>query len=73
MQYEALGDYQAGLTEELVGSGRYPNAREVFREGLRLVERQENEHVLLLQALRAAFNLGIAEIEKGRFEEFSTA
>lgn len=39
MQYEALVDYQAGLTEELVVSGRYPNAREVFREGLRLVER----------------------------------
>src|ERR1017187_3744597 len=34
-------DYQAGLLERLVSSGRYQNASEVLREGLRLAEDQE--------------------------------
>lgn len=68
-----LTDHQAGLIEELVGSGRYQNASEVLREGLRLVEQQENENALRLHALRAAIDLGIADLDEGRFEEFSTA
>jgi antitoxin ParD1/3/4 len=38
-----LTDYQAELVERLVSSGRYQNASEVLREGLRLVEDQETE------------------------------
>jgi Arc/MetJ-type ribon-helix-helix transcriptional regulator len=33
-----LTDYQADLVERLVASGRYQNASEVLREGLRLIE-----------------------------------
>ena len=36
-----LTDYQAEFVERLVSSGRYQNASEVLREGLRLVEDQE--------------------------------
>ena len=36
-----LTDYEAGLVERLVSSGRYQNASEVLREGLRLAEDQE--------------------------------
>jgi antitoxin ParD1/3/4 len=38
-----LTDYQAELVERLVASGRYQNASEVLREGLRLVESRETE------------------------------
>ena len=35
-----LTDHQASLVEHLVESGRYQNASEVLREGLRLVEQR---------------------------------
>jgi antitoxin ParD1/3/4 len=38
-----LTDYQAELVERPVSSGRYQNASEVLREGLRLVEDPETE------------------------------
>jgi antitoxin ParD1/3/4 len=52
-----LTEYQAELVERLVSSGRYQNASEVLREGLRLVESQEAEGKARIKALRdAAFN-----------------
>jgi antitoxin ParD1/3/4 len=53
----------------LVRSGRYQNASEVLREGLRLVERREAEHAARLAELRAAANLGWADIAAGRYTD----
>lgn len=64
-------DHQAEMIEKLVRSGRYQNASEVLREGLRLIERQEAEDKAKLAALREAARLGIADIEAGRYETFS--
>ncbi len=61
------------LVRSLVRSGRYQNASEVFREGLRLIERREAEYVARLDALRAAVSEGITALEKGTFTEFSDA
>jgi antitoxin ParD1/3/4 len=47
-----LTEYQAELVERLVSSGRYQNASEVLREGLRLVENQEAEGKARIKALR---------------------
>ena len=49
-----LSDHLASLVVRLVESGRYQNASEVMREGLRLVERQEMEHEIYLKAMREA-------------------
>lgn len=65
-----LTDHQAALVEKLVSSGRYQNASEVLREGLRLVEQREAEDTYRLQALRSAVKLGIDDIEAGRFHSF---
>jgi antitoxin ParD1/3/4 len=53
------------LTEELdrfvlskVESGRYENASEVVRSGLRALEREEQEYEAKLAALRAAIDEG---------------
>jgi antitoxin ParD1/3/4 len=43
---------QENLIEALVQSGRYQNASEVLREGLRLVESREIEEARKLEALR---------------------
>lgn len=65
-----LTDHQADLVEGLVSSGRYQNASEVLREGIRLVERQEAEDKARLEALREAARIGIADIEAGHFKVF---
>lgn len=67
-----LTDHQALLVEQLVTSGRYQNASEVLREGLRLVERREEEDALRLSALRSATEVGVADIEAGRLSSFES-
>lgn len=67
-----LTEHQASLVEQLVTSGRYQNASEVLREGLRLVEQREAEDAHRLEALRTAVQVGIADIESGRFKSFET-
>jgi antitoxin ParD1/3/4 len=65
-----LTDHQAFFVEQLVNSGRYQNASEVLREGLRLVERRESEDEMRLAALRNAAKVGIADFEAGNFQSF---
>ena len=67
-----LTDHQAHFVEQLVTSGRYQNASEVLREGLRLVERRESEDDMRLATLRDAAKLGIADIETGNFRRFES-
>ena len=67
-----LTDHQASFLEKLVSSGRYQNASEVLREGLRLVEQREQEDALRLDALRSAVQTGIADIEAGRLNAFES-
>ena len=68
-----LTDHQASLVERLVDSGRYQNASEVLREGLRIAEQRKSKDVRRLDALRSAVNAGIADIEAGRFKTFDSA
>jgi antitoxin ParD1/3/4 len=68
-----LTDHQAVLIERLVSSGRYQNASEVLRDGIRLLERREAEAEARLQALRQAVRIGIADMEAGRFTVFDSS
>ena len=53
-----LSEHQQELVETLVQSGRYQNASEVLREGLRLLEQREAMEVAWLKALQAAAAVG---------------
>lgn len=68
-----LTEYQTQLVEKLVASGRYQNASEVLREGLRLVEAREAQEKARLKALREAARIGRADIDAGRFRQFESA
>ena len=41
-----LTHHQTAVVEQLVSSGRYQNASEVLRDGLRLIEQREQAHRL---------------------------
>ena len=66
-----LTDQQADMIERLVHSGRYQNASEVLRDGLRLVQQREAEDAARLLALRRAADVGAADIAAGRFTSFA--
>ena len=61
------------IIEALVASGRYQNASEVLRDGLRLVEEREAREAAKLEALREAVRRGHADFEEGRYKEFDSA
>ncbi|TQV62326.1 MAG: type II toxin-antitoxin system ParD family antitoxin [Halothiobacillaceae bacterium] len=65
-----LTDPQAEFVEQMVASGRYQNASEVLRDGLRLMQQREREQDARLQALREAVTMGIEDIEAGRYAAF---
>lgn len=67
-----LTDHQAHFVEKLVSTGRYQNASEVLREGLRLIEDREAQDSARLHALREAARVGIADIDAGRFRSFGS-
>ena len=65
-----LTKHQEELIETLVGSGRYQNASEVLREGLRLVEQREAEDAAKLAVLRKAVRSGFRALDRGEYKEF---
>lgn len=64
-----LSEHQHNFVETLVQSGRYQNASEVLREGLRLIEQRERFEAAKLNALKEAANKGWADIDAGRFTD----
>jgi len=62
----SLTEHFAEFVERNVETGRFQNASEVVREGLRLLEQQQREDELKLEALRQAIAQAQAEVAEGR-------
>ena len=62
-----LTETQSDLVDRLVASGRYQNASEALRAGLRLLEREEAE----MTDLRARLTAGLDEARRGDLAEGS--
>lgn len=56
----ALGTYFENFIQSTIAQGRYNNASEVVRAGLRLLEEQENRVVALKSAIDEGMSSGIA-------------
>jgi antitoxin ParD1/3/4 len=67
-----LTEHQEKVIEALVDSGRYQNASDVVREGLRLVEQRAAEDAAKLGALREAADVGFGAMDRGEFKEFDS-
>ena len=56
----SLGDHFEEFVEESIVGGRYKNASEVIRAGLRLLEEEEQKLYTLRKAIQEGIDSGIA-------------
>ena len=57
----SLGDYFENFVDSSVSEGRFKNASEVIRAGLRLLEEEERKIVALKKAINEGMDSGIAK------------
>ena len=57
----ALGDHFEHFVDSKVSAGRFKNASEVIRAGLRLLEEEESKIVALRNAIQEGIDSGIAK------------
>ena len=56
-----LGNHFEDFVQNRISTGRYKNASEVIRAGLRLLEEEEDKVAALKQAIQEGIDSGIAE------------
>jgi antitoxin ParD1/3/4 len=56
----SLGDYFENLIKRKISTGRYKNASEVIRAGLRLLDDEENQIIVLQKSIQEGMDSGIA-------------
>lgn len=57
----SLGDHFETFVEKSVSKGRFQNASEVIRAGLRMLEEEEDKILALRNAIQEGINSGIAK------------
>ena len=56
----SIGDYFDDFIQNRISAGRFKNASEVIRAGLRLLEAEENRIIALREAIREGIESGVA-------------
>lgn len=56
----SLGEHFEGFVESSINNGRYKNASEVIRAGLRLLEEEEVKFAALKKAINEGLSSGVA-------------
>ena len=66
----SLGNHFESFIENTISDGRFSNASEVVRAGLRLLEEEENRVIALRKAIQEGIDSGIAhDFEPKKFLE----
>jgi len=63
-----LSKQQSRFIRQSIDGGRYRNASEVVRAGLRVLEQNEREDKLKLRALRRLAKQAFDDIDQGKFQ-----
>ncbi len=61
-----LTEHYSAFVDQLIASGRYKNASEVLRAGLRLLEQTTSEEQEKLALLRNLANEGFQQLDQGQ-------
>jgi antitoxin ParD1/3/4 len=56
----SIGNYFDSFIKSRISEGRYKNASEVIRAGLRLLEEEENRFIALREAIQEGIESGVA-------------
>ncbi len=64
--------HQEKFVESLIREGYYGNVSEVFREGLRLLEREEQERIIQLEQIDKRMDKVLDQYKNGDFVEFQS-
>lgn len=57
----SLGNYFEDFVQDKINQGRYKNASEIIRAGLRLLEEEENRIIALKKEIQEGIDSGIAK------------
>ena len=69
----SLTPEQDAFIDEVLEKGEYRNASEAMRDALRALQQRRAEDALKIERLRKALDAGIADIERGDYEEVDDA
>jgi antitoxin ParD1/3/4 len=67
-----LSEHHQDVIDSLVKSGRYQDASEVLRDGIRLIESRERLDAAKLEILRQAADRGFADLDEELFQDVPT-
>ncbi len=56
----SLGSYFDSFIQSRISAGRFKNASEVVRAGLRLLEEEENRIIILKEAIKEGLDSGVS-------------
>jgi antitoxin ParD1/3/4 len=65
----SLTPQQSAFIDEVVESGEFQNASEAMRAAIRVMQERREMRALKLEKLRAELQLGIDDLEAGRYVE----
>ncbi|MEJ0076278.1 MAG: type II toxin-antitoxin system ParD family antitoxin [Alphaproteobacteria bacterium] len=69
----SLTPEQDAFIDEVLEKGEYRNASEAMRDALRALQQRWAIDALKIEHLRKCLNVGIAELERGNYEEVDDA
>ena len=69
----SLTPEQDAFIDEVLDKGEYRNASEAMRDAIRALQQRRAIDALKIERLRKALDAGIADIERGNYEEVDDA